>query len=73
MTKRNHVPLPPKGSIAYDRLMQAANPPSARRKRPDPEYYDDYADDRDDPHRSRFKLDAGWIIIGALAVAGLNC
>ena len=68
---------PPKGSIAYDRLMQAANPPPpARRKRPDPpeyddEYFDVYFLVYDNSHRFRFKLDAGWIAIGALGIAGL--
>ena len=77
VAERHLAEAPPKGSVAYDRMMQAGNPPPARRKRPDhpeydDEYYDDYYDDYDDPHRSRFRLDAGWIIIGALAIAGLK-
>ena len=66
---RRLVPMPPKGSIAHDRLMQAANPPP-----PAPEYDDEYYDDDvyDDPHRFKFKLDAGWIVIGAIAIGGLK-
>ena len=58
MTRRN-VPLPPKGSIAYDRLMQPANP---RPKRPPPEYYDVYDDPRAwsrVPYPYQFQWDGG--------------
>jgi hypothetical protein len=76
MPTRNHAAGPPKGSIAYDRLMQAANPPPPRRH-PAPEYYDDEYDVYDDrrawsrvAYPYQFKWDGVWIFVAVLAALG---
>ena len=56
MPKRNHAAGPPKGSIAYDRLMQASIDPSVSMP----------------ASTSAFKWDARWIWIAVLAIGGLK-